>query len=78
MTSTRAEFGLGKSRMERRSLPPSGESANRRARTPSSKPPAALAPNPPEERAGEGIVAGAAGMGTVPPLLAPLVSVIAT
>ena len=77
MTSTRAEFGLGKSRMERRSLPPSGESANRRART--AKPHLSLSPpNPPEELAGEGAVAGPKGKGTVPPLLAPLLSVIAT
>jgi hypothetical protein len=68
VTRTRAEFGLGKSRKDRRNLPPSGESANKRASTPRPKPPPALlVPDPLEEPAEEG-AAGPAGRGVIPPL----------
>jgi hypothetical protein len=66
MASTRAEFGLGKSGKDRRNLPPSGERTSKRARMPRPKPPAALAPNPPEEPAEEG-AAGPVGKGADPP-----------
>jgi hypothetical protein len=66
MASTRAEFGLGKSGKDRRNLPPSGERASKMARMPRPKPPAALAPNPPEEPAEEG-AAGPVGKGADPP-----------
>src|SRR3712207_2115170 len=67
MASTRAEFGVGKSGKLRRSLPPSGERASKRARMPRPKPPPPLAPNPPEEPAEEG-AAGPVGRGAEPPL----------
>ncbi len=66
MARTRAEVGLRKSREERKSRPPNGESASTRAKTPRPKPPAALAPNPLEEPAEEG-AAGPVGRGAAPP-----------